>query len=279
MAIRRMIALLSGGETDAPLLGAAFDLARIHQSRMDGLFIRRSVSTGGDFLGDAFSTYGMEYVLEALEDAAASACLKARSAYETACDHADGNTVGRFVEFVGLPREAMAEEGRVADLVVAPKPAPAGDRSALDAIECAALYSAAPVLALPAGTSLKTPFESAVIGWDGSLEAAHAVDGAMPLLKKAKKVTLVHAGGHASAARRLASLADYLSLHGISAGASAASVEGRTESEALLAEAREEAADLLVMGGFGAPAWKRGLGGGDTNALLSEADFAILLAH
>ena len=67
MKHRRVIAVLSGSEEDTPLLSRSYAICADYEARLDALFVRRNAASGGDFLGDAFSTYGMEAVLEALD--------------------------------------------------------------------------------------------------------------------------------------------------------------------------------------------------------------------
>jgi len=279
MALRRLIALMTGlPDDDAGLLGQGFALARGQGGRLDGLFVRRNASTGDDFLGDAFSTYGMEAVLEVLDDAAAQAGHRAREAYEAASDAAEGETVGRFIEYIGLPREALADEGRVCDLLLATKPEAEDARRRIDRIEISARHAGRPVLALPADCEPAGCFQRIAIAWDGSLQAARAVESALPLMHDADAVTLVHAGADARGAARLAAVSAYLEAHKVTAASTAIALDGRSEAEAIAAQTLALEADLLVMGGFGATGW-RALGGGDTPAVLRAVNCAVLLAN
>ena len=70
MDVRRILTVIDGSDQDEALLRQALAVAQSHDARLDALFVRRNAASGGDFFGDAFSTYGMETVLEALDDAA-----------------------------------------------------------------------------------------------------------------------------------------------------------------------------------------------------------------
>jgi nucleotide-binding universal stress UspA family protein len=279
MRLRRVMTVLSGCSDDESLLEQGVALCEANKAHLDALFVRRNAASGGDFLGDAFSTYGMESVLEALDDAAALAAARARKAFDAMADTAPPAVVGRFVEYIGLPRSAMAAEGRLCDLILAAKPDGVDARNQLNAIETAAFESGRPVLVLPAGRTSAPTFDTIIIAWDGSLEASRAVIGAMPLLQAASTVSVIHAGADSEASEQLAAMAAYLDIHRVKAATQTVELAGRSPARALIDASTEQAADLLVMGGFGAPGWQRSLGRDDTSLLIKGTPFALLLAH
>lgn len=279
MQPRRILVVLNGSDSDPSLLNQTLAFCASHQASLDGLFVRRNAASGGDFLGDAFSTYGMEAVLEALDDAAAKASEEAHAAFNTAADDAPDNSIGRFIEYVGLPRLAMEQEGRLSDLIVMQKPEGATLSNQLNAIETAAFESGRPVLILPVEREPADDFDNVVVAWDGSLEATRAVVGAMPFLQSAQSVKVLHAGADAEAAEQLADLSSYLALHNVKAATRTVPLEGRSAARALIETSQENGAELVVMGGFGAPGWQRSLGRDETTSLLKGMPFAILLAH
>lgn len=279
MKLRRVISVLSGSEEDTPLLNSSYSLCADYGARLDSLFVRRNAASGGDLLGDAFSTYGMEAVLEALDDAAVLAARKARTSYEALADDAERDHLGRFIEFIGLPRSAMSQEGRLCDLLIMPKPSRQDLRNKLNSIETAAFESGRPVLVLPLDGQASERFNDIVIAWDGSLEAMHAAVGSMPFLQDAEHVTITHAGTDSEAANQLADLSDYLELHGIKSATRSVELSGRSIARALIESSDQNGADLLVMGGFGASGWQRSLGRDETTCLIKDLPFAILLAH
>ncbi len=279
MKPRRILIVLDGETTDTSLLKQSVAFGEAWEARLDGLFVRRNAASGGDFLGDAFSTYGMEAVLEALDDAAAKASEDAHAAFNAVADDASPGVIGRFIEYVGLPHSAMEREGRLCDLIIMEKPQPRDVRNQLNAIETAAFVSGRPVLVLPDERAVEGRFKDIVIAWDGSLEATRAVLGALPFLQDAESVMLLHAGADAESADQLADLAAYLDTHGVKSATRSVALDGRSAARALIETSSANGADLLVMGGFGAPGWQRSLGRDETTALIKNVPFAILLAH
>ena len=279
MKLRRVMIVLNGMGGDEPLLAQGLALCEANRAKLDALFVRRNAASGGDFLGDAFSIYGMETVLEALDDAASEACIRAHADFDAMADEAVPVHIGRFIEYVGLPENAMAEEGRLCDLILVGKPAGEDFHAPMNALEMAAIETGRPVLALPASRPAKADFKRITIAWDGSLEAMRAVVGAMPLLTQAESVSVIHAGTEAEATQQLARFAHYLDIHGVKAAIRTLPYEGKGAAKVLIEASQEDRADLLVMGGFGAAGWKPLIGQDETNVLIRDSDLAILLAH
>jgi nucleotide-binding universal stress UspA family protein len=279
MKLRRIVIMLDGSDADALLLRQGLELCKACGASLDALFVRRNLTSGGDFLGDSFSTYGMEAVLESLADAAAEASANAHTAFNGAADIATGDTLGKFIEHIGFPEEAIAAEGRVCDLIVMAKPEARAASHQLHSISMAAGKSGRPVLLLPPGRDPGAGFKRIVIAWDGSLEAMRATIGAMPLLQAAQSVSILMVDGDSGAAGLLASMANYLGLHGVSATTHSLDPEGRSVAATLIEAATAGEADLLVMGGFGAPLLVRAIGRDETTALIEGTSFALLLAH
>lgn len=279
MNLRRIVVMLDGSDGDAPVLRQGASLCKAQGAHLDALFVRRNLASGGDFLGDSFSTYGMEAVLESLADAAAAASTSAHAAFEAAADEAPQAVIGKFVEYVGLPDEAIAVEGRLCDMILMAKPEGNAAGHQLQSISLAVTQSGRPVLLLPSARDAGAGFKRIAVAWDGSLEAMRAVLGAMPLLRSAQSVALIHAGGDAGAADQLAAIAAYLALHDVVATTRTIALEGRGAAKALVDAATEDEADLVVMGGFGAPALLRAIGRDETTALIDGTSCALLLAH
>ena len=68
-------------------------------------------------------------------------------------------------------------------------------------------------------------------------------------------------------------------LHDVKAATRSVDLSGRSIARALIESSSQNHADLLVMGGFGAPGWQRSLGRDETTELVKDVPFAILLAH
>jgi nucleotide-binding universal stress UspA family protein len=167
---------------------------------------------------------------------------------------------------------------RHSDLIVLGRPRHE-DPISYNLIEKLLLGSGRPIV-MAADSTAAAALDTIVIGWKDTPQAAHAVAAAMPLLKVADKVVIVHVAEAGSAVSNgLDLLAEELSWHGISAQISLirnplAHVPGVLESLA-----RESAAGLLVVGGYGRGPWREAVFGGVTTTLIDHAECPIFMMH
>jgi nucleotide-binding universal stress UspA family protein len=184
----------------------------------------------------------------------------------------------RWHEKTGYAPMAVAERGRFFDLVVLGRSDRVVDQPHTDAIEQTLMRSGRPVLLAPA----KIPAalgDAVAVGWDGSASAVHALAGTLKLLSTARRVVVITVSKTNGAADGTA-VVDYLSWHGIAAQLRQVQpAQGVGAGELLLATAREEDADLLVMGGYGHAPWREVLFGGATRQIVANSLLPVLLAH
>ena len=169
------------------------------------------------------------------------------------------------------------------DLMIAPGPESlAHDVIQRGALDRALLESGAPMLILPPDWTPGPIGDNIVIAWNAGREALRAVHDAMPLLERAKKVTLFAFSSRPSALRKSAQmLADHLSAHGVKAEhiSDWTNTGDLTAVEALFASLDTQDADLIVAGAFGHSKLYEGLFGGVTIDLLHQQSLPVLMAH
>ena len=117
-----------------------------------------------------------------------------------------------------------------------------------------------------------------MIAWDGSREAARAASDAIPLLAVAEQVLILVVDAHevsggvggqpGSRARGPPA------RHEVKAEVRQVASGGAGIAEVLLAQARDEAADLLVMGGYGHSRLREMMLGGTTRHILEHTTSA-----
>lgn len=184
-------------------------------------------------------------------------------------------------------RYALLLESRYADLVVVSRDAepvampgiPAPMRGLPETI---AMQGTRPVLVIPPGWHGTALPRTAVVGWDGSMQAVRAIAGALPLLRRAGavKLALVNPGGLAEVHGEEpgADMALHLARHGVKVDVVIEQARSST-GEALMKVARDHAAGLLVTGAFGHSRYRELVLGGVTRALLANCDVPLLIAH
>jgi nucleotide-binding universal stress UspA family protein len=169
------------------------------------------------------------------------------------------------------------------DLMIAPGPESLAQgairRGALDR---ALLESGAPMLMLPPEWTPGPVGDNIVIAWNAGREALRAVHDAMPLLERAKKVTLFAFSSRPSALRKSAEmLVDHLAAHGVKAEhiSDWTNTGDLTAVEALFASLDTQDADLIVAGAFGHSRIYEGLFGGVTVDLMHQQSLPVLMSH
>jgi len=239
-------------------LALAVSLAREHGARLVGV----DVTTDEAFNG-AWGERALRIAPD-FEEALTSAGLK-----------------GRFIS--SEPRSAPGGElMHCVDLIVAPRPA--GEARPLirsEIPDAALLASGAPMLILPQDWRPAPVGQNIVIAWNASREATRAVHDAMPLLTKAKKVTIFGFAARPNGLRAASELlAEHLARHGVAATLSDWTDTGDISAvEALFASLDTQDADLIVAGAFGHSRLFESLFGGVSLDLLRQPTAPILMSH
>jgi nucleotide-binding universal stress UspA family protein len=154
-------------------------------------------------------------------------------------------------------------------------------RPRLDLVESALFASGRPVILVPQPISAFFG-ERVLIAWDATRSAVRAVHDALPILVRARDVTVVSVMDDKTFSRPKSGemLCRYLARWGIAAQAAIVTREDRNVGTALLAFARHANADLLVMGGF-AHAFESELmfGSATRDIFQAELEIPVLLSH
>jgi len=210
-----------------------------------------------------------------LQQVVDKACVRSGVSMARRGDH-PGKVSADWLVATGSQTDLVARYGRLADLIVVPRPAQVSPPPRT--IDAALRESGRPVVMVPPG-----PIESAgdriVIGWNGSKEAAQAVAAARPVLREAGAVTVLTTDKHQSRKPNGDDLVVYLACHGITATVSIMDTRNRSVPEAMLANARKLDADLLVMGGYSRTRLREVLMGGVTRYLMAESEIPLLMVH
>ncbi|UVS99470.1 universal stress protein [Burkholderia glumae] len=194
---------------------------------------------------------------------------------------------GEWLAPLTRPVDAAVLHARHADLVVlgqhdpnAPETEPARHFCTDLLMRCGR-----PVLILPHAGRPGPCGENVLVAWDQSREAARAVSDALPLLKRARFVTVetVHRARHVWPAEMPAdnvSIAGFLERHGIRAAfATTRADPGWGTGGTLLNRISDLHADLLVMGAYGHARVTELLLGGVTRSLLQTMTVPVLMSH
>lgn len=136
-----------------------------------------------------------------------------------------------------------------------------------------------PILVQPQELSSFDIFGPAMVGWNGSFEAANALRAALPLLKMASVVHVMTV--EEPKEHMLPSLAasTYLSRHGIASELHARAVSDTPVEDVIRSTAKVMGAGYIVMGGYGHSRAREFLFGGVTRTLLMECPIPLIMAR
>lgn len=223
---------------------------------------------------DAYASYVSPEIVQTLEEEAA----KVRARLEAQLKNEDVSWSFEVVSSSFVP--ALIQHAALADLLFIDRHPPTYElgRSALSLLGELVCQARTP-LCLPGddGGDLD-PFGTAVIAWNGSIEAANAVRGSIGMLRLASQVRVIRFTEEKDARFPDTRLVEYLSRHGILAELDVRAVTNDYVDD-LVEYARRYRAQYIVMGGYGHSRAGELLFGGVTRALLRACPFALVLGH
>ena len=198
--------------------------------------------------------------------------------YPTCLRFNDGST---YTAAETATLDTLVAMGRCSDVLVLGRPGSDPENVAPATVEAAIHECARPVMIAPPEPG-SGGFGTVIVAWNGSFQAARAVEYSLPFLAKANGVTLLVVGSTSDEVGA-SYLARNLGRHGIKTTIDAidpGAVSGRARGRALLDYTHGKGADLLVMGAYGRGQVMSFLGlGGATGKVISSCRVPILMAH
>ncbi len=180
------------------------------------------------------------------------------------------------------PADFIARECRIADLIVVGRDSrQSTHRTAVDAGDVM-MSAGRPILVVPPALQRAPSDSPIVVAWKDSRESRRAVIDALPFLRAAADVCVVEIcedNEIAGACARTADVATFLACHGVKAKSEAHGAADGSVAERLIALARQKAAGLIVMGGYGHARLREWGFGGVTREMLKTSPICCLLSH
>lgn len=178
----------------------------------------------------------------------------------------------------------VIEHGRAADLIIIEQP---DDRDLdFDRREFAGrmvMDAGRPLLIVPRERRFKSMGESVLLAWNGRREAARAVFDALPLLQKAKTISVVCVNPpqdqNQDASLAGTDIATTLARHGVQAETIRDVARGTSVGQELLTQGADIGCDLIVMGGYGHSRFREFVLGGATRHVLDHMTVPVLMSH
>jgi nucleotide-binding universal stress UspA family protein len=222
-------------------------------------------------------------LIVAAHEQAVNDAKTAAAAFEQIAAGAGLRYASRTTESVGSDGlEGVTRSLAMSDMLVVGQQnpdAPEPMREAL--IEAMLFQSGAPILIVPyAGVQAFTPGR-AIVAWDGGSAAAHAVRAALPLLHLATEVVVVIVKENIKRSTELAGadIATHLARHNLHVEVREITNATGDIGQTILSFAADEAADWMVMGGYGHSRMREFFLGGATRGILESMTLPVLMAH
>lgn len=278
MTYQDILVHLDDGAGSAARLTAAAQLAAAHGATLTGLYIVPDYDAA--FLA---AGYAAPELLQVAREAAEQQLKRQQENFTAA-------TAG-----LGLAAEWRSAQGEAAyqfnlhaachDLVIIGQSDPEDPASPPAWFVGQALLGAGrPVLMIPyIGPGPEPLGERILIAWNGSREAARAVSDALPLLQRARQVSVVTAqspGGELLEEPVSGeALCRHLARHGVTAHSELLPAGALETGDVILARAADEGATLIITGAYGHSRLREIVLGGVTRRLLQHMTAPVLMAH
>ena len=288
MTIRTILGATSGGTASQGAIELACRLARRFGAHLEGFHVRVDPYAVFAAAGEDFVSTGELFESIVAEGAATAAATQAAFAAATAGHEIPHRAMPQFAaphehrpsacwrEETGYAPALVPARARFFDLVVLGRSGRVVSAPYTDTIEQTLARSGRPVLLAPADPPPGIG-DRVALAWNGSPQAVRSVVAALPFLEKAGKVSVITVGDRDTGGGL--SLVDHLAWHGIAAAHRHLPPGGANIGEKLLAAAAADAADLLVMGGYGHAPWREYVLGGATREVVGASLIPLLLAH
>lgn len=280
MALKDILAVVDDTPAMGSCLETAIALATRHDAHLTGLHVSPPVALPG-----AMDSRLVEEIIAAQQDAEVRRVSRLAAQFNSAVARAGLFDRSEWRRAGGNQADVVALHARYADLVVMGQRIPDfyGDVPQLlpdDLI----FVCGRPVLVVPYAGQFETVGQRVLVGWNGSREAARALADAMPILERAKKVTLLAVspkpgpGGLGDAP--CADIARHLARHGVVAEAAYfAGADPHEVGDALLNHVSDLGCDLIVMGAYGQSRFRTMVLGSLTGFLLRHMTVPVLMCH
>ncbi len=275
--IKSVLAVSEGGPDAAMSFKLAARVAAQFDGAVDALHL--PVGPAGGMVGGlAMSGEAMPLIMNLDDERLEERAKESERAYKEVLGANKGAT---YTAAKTATLDAMVAMGRCSDILVLGRPGADPENVAPATVE-AALYECARAVMVAPPSAGSGAFNSVVVAWNGSFQAARALEYALPFLMKASKVTLLVVGNKPDDVGA-SYLARNLGRHGINAAIDAidpGAVSSRKRGRDLLSYTHDKGADLLVMGAYGRGQVLSFLGlGGATAKVISSCRVPLLLAH
>jgi len=287
MTIRNILVPVAGAKSDQSTLETALLVARRFDGHLDALHVRVDPMRQLPLADETMIPQRLQE-LENIQKNIENRARAARAAFDVwladnqvpLCEDppAAGAPSGSWGDVTGVEAEEVARRGGAYDLIVADMELARSRDASRDALESGLFSTGRPALLAPPATPAQLG-ETILLGWNRTAQSARTVQGAMPILERAKRVVVLMVATGAKEGPSPQEVARTLAWHDIETEVREIKPDRRSVGEVLLDEATTVKADLLVMGAYSHSRWREKILGGVTKYVIDHAALPVFLTH
>ena len=268
---RSIVVLLEDDANSLSLLDAAANMAKVSDGHISGVYVVPLTSTMFS-MPDVVNVESFRNKAKEVHENFESV-LKAANIKGDWCYTEGGDVVAE-----------VARQSLYADLVLLRR-----NKNNHKIIDKVLLAASCPTLLLPSSGISNGSFDRILVAWKSTREAARTLHDTLPLLHKASDIVIAVLGEISDYEKQ--SLTLYLATHGIDAKIEQHSLEGpitepsllndieKSIGRRLLALAKEENRELIVMGAYGHSRLSEAILSGVTSLISRNAEIPVLMSH
>jgi nucleotide-binding universal stress UspA family protein len=275
---RNLLVHIPTERSPRPAIDASVSLAMAHGSELDAFAVGYESINDVPFVAEG--GVAMAPMFEAQHARALEAAKAALAVFEVEAKAANVKYKSRslgtsFAEAAAI----LSANARLCDLTVVSQPDP--DRETFDNLmpQTLLLQAGGPLLVIPYTFRGALRTDRIGICWDGGRLAARALRDAMPLIPRAKSLTILTVNEPASVEASPDRLQARLASLGLPAKIIALQADHSTIQPTILSAAADEGLDLLVMGGYGHSRLQEVVLGGVTRSMFRSMTVPTLMSH
>jgi nucleotide-binding universal stress UspA family protein len=189
-----------------------------------------------------------------------------------------GGPTAAWREIEGMEDQVVGSHGRLFDIIVVGRHFGHPWLNWRVLVESALFESGRPLMLTPESPSANFG-ENVVIAWNSSTETVRTVAFSMPLLARARSVTVLSVEGWGVPGPDGKELAAYLARAGVHATARTADPDGRSAGQTIVDECARSGADLLIKGAYTQSRLRQLIFGGATRHIIAHAQLPVVLAN
>lgn len=274
MALKDILVHVDNDKGNAARVNAALQLSLEHQAHLTGLFVIPEF-----FIPTYAEVQIPAEVFEAQDKATRQEAGQAEAVFRDLVKPSGVAFEWHCVK--GYPDRELIAHSAFTDLVIisqAEQRSRFGEGSELE--DLVLLGAARPVLLIPYIGAPAAIGKRVLVAWNNSREAVRAVNGAMPLLQRAEKVTVLAVNPPTGSGDiPTADICKHLARHGVNTEASQTVAKDIEVGDVLLSRVSDDNIDLLVMGAYGHTRLRETVLGGVSRDILAHMTVPVLMSH